>query len=449
MAAGKFDVKRATSGPMPYFTDDPRIASNYASNKAAHTSRLKARTEGNYPEWFKVKVAGYRNARSIRHGSTAGDERQAIAEKLGRIGYVGEGYDEIGIDTDNVGGASPSHWAHTLRENRGNGFAAAIDLWLNSANLFNQEEEFLKVLKLAGVKNVVFDSPRLAYPGVFAGYARVKNPVDTNDKALVSFLVEGLNKAKPRRWKAAGMARTCGISGRVSPKDWLDRLRDDVANDTTHAWTAIPDWVTEHLQSKGFDGIIDTGGKFGGPGHAVLIPFEPSQIRSIHAAFDPSKSDSPDFMYRRPGEPARWFTRAVMPDGSVRDRTVGAKTAAEAEQLARDSATEATRVVAAVIPPAWQSMSSREMVRAAGKLIEDTLTELTNRTTGGRARVLLRSEIEEPSTGRYVLGSYAKGLIEVALSQGDGKLTDTRFLEVHNAPRNLPLPARDRCNWPS
>ena len=51
LEGNQINPKRATSGPMPYFTDDPAIASNYATGKP-DTSRL-AGDEGDVTRYFR------------------------------------------------------------------------------------------------------------------------------------------------------------------------------------------------------------------------------------------------------------------------------------------------------------------------------------------------------------------------------------------------------------
>ncbi|MEE0839674.1 MAG: hypothetical protein U0L72_03870, partial [Acutalibacteraceae bacterium] len=57
-------------------------------------------------------------------------------------------------------------------------------------------------------------------------------------------------------------------------------LNDDIENETTHAWTVIPDFVTDYLKEQKYDGIKDKGGKGGGDGHTVWIPFSSEQVKS-------------------------------------------------------------------------------------------------------------------------------------------------------------------------
>ena len=68
----------------------------------------------------------------------------------------------------------------------------------------------------------------------------------------------------------------------VSAEDFADRMRRDIENNTTHAWTSIPDIATDYLKTLGYDGIVDNGGKFHDAEHQVVIPFYSNQIKDIN-----------------------------------------------------------------------------------------------------------------------------------------------------------------------
>ena len=57
-------------------------------------------------------------------------------------------------------------------------------------------------------------------------------------------------------------------------------------------WTSIPDKITSALREAGYNGIIDISGKGGGAKQEVVIPFDPEQLRSRFAAFDPWRRDA-------------------------------------------------------------------------------------------------------------------------------------------------------------
>ena len=103
-------------------------------------------------------------------------------------------------------------------------------------------------------------------------------------------------KADRTRKKAYG-ADQWDKNVRYTPKEWVEELKNDVAaGKNSYVWTSIPDKVTAELKKMGYDGIIDMGGKMGGEGHEVVIPFGPEQVRSKFAAFDPAKVNKPGLL---------------------------------------------------------------------------------------------------------------------------------------------------------
>lgn len=84
---------------------------------------------------------------------------------------------------------------------------------------------------------------------------------------------------------------------RYTPREWVAQAKDDLAKgENSYVWTSIPDKVTEQLRRLGYDGILDTGGKGGGMGHTVAIPFGAHQVRSQFAKFDPKNLGKSDLL---------------------------------------------------------------------------------------------------------------------------------------------------------
>jgi hypothetical protein len=318
LAKPGLDPKRATSGPMPFFTDAPELASSYAKNKA-DTSRL---SEGNasYSDWFKIIPKGARTEKTLDEawGYMTPSEKARITEDLGNVGFTDEAYTQIGKTKENVGGAGRDHWEFTLKEHRGNALAAARDLWLDSGNLFGQEEKFMDVLKAANIPGVKYDSPHMTAPGVLPARLRINNPFETTTENLKSVLPAMREAAKNKRGQSGGVDPW--DKNAVSGRAFIERLESDIENGTTHAWTSIPDWATDVLKKAGYDGIKDLGGKMGGPGHTVYIPFSPNQVRSRFAAFDPAKKESADLLAGVAGLPGvASFLEGVNKDSRKRD----------------------------------------------------------------------------------------------------------------------------------
>lgn len=268
---------RATSGPMPFFTDDPEIASSYATGKADTSLESPP-----YEEQFTVKVPGQRRPVPLVrawHLLPAAD-RQRIASLAPRVG--------MGDDSEPTlhppGHASGSGgYDYHIREARGNHLAALVEEWLNSGNLFNEEHRFPDVLQLAGLSHPVqYHDPHAVRSSVLPAYLSMRNPLDTAavPPAVVSALARAAGRQRPARRGGADF----WDKNTRDAREWARQLADDVsAGANSHVWTSIPDWVTRTLRGLGYDGIKDTGGKQGGQGHTVYIPFHPSQVKSAIA----------------------------------------------------------------------------------------------------------------------------------------------------------------------
>lgn len=288
----RFRKSRATSGPMAYFTEDPEIASGYATGKA-DTSHI---APDSYADWFRYKPEGSRSEVSISKAwyYLKEPERSRIAHNLVHVSNTdeeGESIEGFRIDPNSFGLTSEDTWKWHIQQARGNVLAAAVDLWLNGGVLFGEEGRFLEVLKLAGLDRVRFDDPNRENPALIPVYLSIQNPLDTSN--IPEEVISALNKKGGR--KKARLSRSSGDlwdkNARSGP-EWLANLEDDLEHNTTHVWTSIPDWVTEVLKSMGYDGIKDTGGKMGGDRHVVWIPFEENQIKSAignKGRYDPSR----------------------------------------------------------------------------------------------------------------------------------------------------------------
>ena len=289
----KFDKRRATSGPMPFFTEHPDIASGYAEGKEDTSLEMP----DNYAPWFKAKVKGRRNPVNIDElwYYLDSDMRAQIAEKLPKVVNQDEEGNEIEgyrLSEEDYGFADKGHWEWVLGEKRGNLLAAARDIWLDSGALYGREEEFIDILRFAGIKGVEFDSPYRTHSAVLSVYLSIQNPLDTT--AIKPELVEKLRQASKRKRAKPFDASDMWDKRRISGAEWMERIDEDMRDDTLHAWTSIPDWVTDVLRAEGYDGIKDLGGKKGGPEHGVWIPFAPTQIKSAtgnRGTFDPEKAD--------------------------------------------------------------------------------------------------------------------------------------------------------------
>lgn len=277
----RFKPSRATSGPMAFFTSDRELASKYSTAKR---DTSLSREDQNYPSWFKYKPPGVRTAVDIERAWHHLDE--ATKEKIAKIAPELHHDDQGNIvrtagETRGVG-----NYDYELKQTqraydrRGNPLKALVEGWLNGGTLFNQEQRFMDVLREVGfpMKDLHFDDPWAQHSAVYPAYVRMSNPLVTAD--MPPEVMQALEAAAKRdRTRAALGGGDLWDKGTRTLKDWFATLSgpDDSAK---HAWTSIPDKVTKLLKSLGYDGIIDSSGKSGGPEHPVYIPFESNQVKS-------------------------------------------------------------------------------------------------------------------------------------------------------------------------
>lgn len=305
--SGKIDPRRATSGPMPFFTDNPELASSYARNKS-DTSL----PEGEYQDVFRVSprdlgISG-RTPITVERSWDFLDEKtkSEIIDRSTRIGYedLAEATGRIKLHETGVDATpSRSQYDYLMRTSaRGNPLKALRELWVDSGNLYGEEEKLAEIYRLAGFPAKIDQSlaPWTEASGVLPAMLRMKNPLETDNLSEIRERVipslENAFKNSRARTRQFG-ADAWDKNTRYTPKQWVEQLKEDVAKgETSYVWTSIPDKITESLKNLGYDGILDVGGKGGGVLHRVAIPFSPEQVRSINAAFDPAKTGSSNLM---------------------------------------------------------------------------------------------------------------------------------------------------------
>jgi len=312
LLSGKnLDPKRATSGPMPFGTDTPPVASSYAMNKQ-DTSRMASNT-GDLAESFQVspKSLGLRgkNPYTVEQSWNllSPEVKADILDKSRRIGYEnpaqGEGAWTL-HPTSQGAPFSPSHFDYELKAAKGNPLAALRSVYGESGMLdAYAPSELADIYKLAGYPHEISqaNAPWTSAQGVLTGKAMINNPLKTsNVEEIRSTVIPALKEAFAKdktRLKTSG-SDEWAKDARYTPKDWVNQLEQDLAKgDNSYVWTSIPDKVTDQIKKLGYQGIIDTGGKGGDLyGHQVVIPFQPSQVRSRWAAYDPFRRHEADIL---------------------------------------------------------------------------------------------------------------------------------------------------------
>jgi|688.fasta_scaffold199046_2 hypothetical protein len=308
LLAGKnLNPKKATSGPMPFGTNTPAMASNYAMNKA--DTSLALQNEGNLADYFQVlpKAMGERGTSPINVENVwyrlPAEKKSEILDKASRIGYADPAEASGGFVLHQSSEGAPyakSHWDYTLnKESRGNPLTALRKTYAESGMLdAYAPSELADIYKLAGFPYDITqtNAPWTSAKGVMTGKAMISNPINTSDTAtiketVIPFLKDQF-KSDRTRVKTGGVDQW-DKNTRFTPKQWVNQLEDDLSKGTnSFVWTSIPDKVTAQLEKLGFNGILDTGGKMGGEAHQVVIPFRPEQLRSRFAAFDPFRKSA-------------------------------------------------------------------------------------------------------------------------------------------------------------
>ena len=305
-----FDPKRATSGPMAYFTDDPDIATNYSRDKA-DTSLAYDSDYDSYETQFQVNgkpVTEYWNTLTAA-------EKKAMTEKIKQVTL--DDNDNIVLKPGNRIGIG-SFSDYELHRAKGNALSVLVDMWLGDGNLWNEESRFLDVLKAVGIDQAQYNDPDYREEKVYQAYLNITNPYNTGklDQSFIDDLQSYVDDADMSRYDTDNAQADMWDKNGIPIEDWLERLQDDLDNGTTHAWTTVPDVVTDFLKDSGYDGIVDQGGKNGGDQHTVAIPFYSNQIKEVTNG---NPTDSPDIRYsKRVGfdnalTPAEWkkYNRAM------------------------------------------------------------------------------------------------------------------------------------------
>ena len=285
-----FDPKRATSGPMAYFTDDPDIATNYSRDKA-DTSLAYDSDYDSYETQFQVNgkpVTEYWNTLTVA-------EKKAMTEKIKQVTL--DDNDNIVLKPGNQIGIG-SFSDYELHRAKGNALSVLVDMWLGDGNLWNEESRFLDVLKAVGIDQAQYNDPDYREEKVYQAYLNITNPYNTGklDQSFIDDLQSYVDDADMSRYDTDNAQADMWDKNGIPIEDWLERLQDDLDNGTTHAWTTVPDVVTDFLKDSGYDGIVDHGGKNGGDQHTVAIPFYSNQIKEVTNG---NPTDSPDIRYSK------------------------------------------------------------------------------------------------------------------------------------------------------
>ena len=282
----EFRPDRATSGPMAFFTDNRGIAENYARDKRDTSIDYDPdyHEEGweDYDWQFKVKDKNgkYVPVHTLWDNMNY-SQKQKFIENAKHITTDDEG--EIVYDEDTNDGLG-NYDEYTLRDYKGNGIDALVYSWVKAGELLGDEETFIKVLEMAGIKDAKWFNPNESHEKVYDVLLNIQNPFDTSTMYTMDFLEE-LSDWYYGKQGHSVYEKPEGVTNMWDKKgttvwNWIQYGWDDMRTGSTGNWTRIPDGVTDFLKYKGYDGIKDTGGKGGGETHTVWIPFSSEQVKS-------------------------------------------------------------------------------------------------------------------------------------------------------------------------
>jgi hypothetical protein len=290
-----FRPDRATSGPMAFFTDNKDIANNYAKDKS-DTSLSRDSRYDSYSTQFRVSDGKTDKQISDAWYKLSAAEKKSITDKALSLTEDGDG--NIIANKDNRDGLGDL--SYKIKSHRGNLISALVEEWLDDGTLFNEESKFTEVLDKAGITEalkkkgfgVEYLDPEARNEGVYEVYLNLTNPYDTSNVSKEDYngIASWWSNTYQSAYENINYAADPWDKTSTSMDTWLDRLSRGIENGDTHVWTVVPDAVTAYLKEKGYDGILDTGGKNGGLVHTVAIPFYSNQIKNIDNQ-NPSKHD--------------------------------------------------------------------------------------------------------------------------------------------------------------
>lgn len=419
-----FLPERATSGPFAYFTDNREIAENYSRDKADTSTAYDERYD-NYHTQFRVQTADGDAAIEDIWYKLSLKDRNEIARRAAEITFDDD-YENIITVSGNKRGTGG--FEQNLKEARGNALKALVTEWLDSGTLYGDEARFNEVLDVSGINDILeragygkveYFDPDATFERVYDVYMRAQNPFDTQrvDEAFVEDFMRWYSAQDADAYARESANADSWDKNNITAEQFAEKMRDDIANDRTNAWTSIPDSMSDYLRSQGFDIIKDAGGKQGGTGHTVWIPLgDSNSVKSsdpvtyddngnvipLSQRFNP---ESRDIRYSLPSneqtstsneEADSWADEFISREKDPAEETSVKELLSEEGRLYLND----TRVNADYA----QALSNRNTVN----LMSDTLPRVLDRVAGGNTKVRkwLHDFIEAPlNAGK---GAYAR-----------------------------------------
>ena len=288
-----FDPSRATSGPMAFFTDSKEIGDSYSKNKADTSLSREYDTEY---DLFKI------NGKTLdEYWNSLSKQQQAeIAKRGNDIGFDDDFENIVYGENASENSFGDQYKWRLNREYNGNAIKALYSVWIEDGNImFEDLSKFQEILEKATAEKVAYLDPYKVDAKTYEVYLDIKNPLNTSN--IPQNVIESLKEASKSATIGEQYSADMWDKSNIAPEDWIKKFESDIEEGTAHAWTVIPDWVTNVLKANGYDGIVDTGGKHGGVEHQVVIPFYSNQIKDV-ANVNPTDNPNIDMSLSMPNE---------------------------------------------------------------------------------------------------------------------------------------------------
>jgi hypothetical protein len=125
----------------------------------------------------------------------------------------------------------------------------------------------------------------MSRPTIYPVHLKVENPMNMESAPNL------------KAWKSALPKEYEDIANQGSTNEDVYRALEEMLMSEEYTKADARELIQGVLRDMGHDGIIHKGGRTAGSrSHDVAIAFDPEQIRSISAAFDPAKKDSTDLL---------------------------------------------------------------------------------------------------------------------------------------------------------
>lgn len=301
MYGDKFDPKKGTAGGF-YATEDPKIVSNYATNKMGNMESY----EGGDQYRFQQKNGKFE--KKMWQIELTPEQQQKAREFLGNEEGVGLDLDDYWkrnapFDKDAKmalmrGGMRDLQSIFKTMESMGYNLTHSVtDEKGQTDQLASRQAQsmFDDLLDHVGLK---WDARDKYKPGVMPVYLSIKNPIDTHEPMnpeLMKALETAANRERPKEFE-----------GEHWTKDYpMKEFVNDIKTGNEYWSTQVPTKAMEIFKKYGYDGIKERGSKGSTDPNAYRqinwIAFDPQQIKSAignKGTFDPQ---NPNMMFR-PGE---------------------------------------------------------------------------------------------------------------------------------------------------